>query len=267
MGNYKNYFGFQKEPFNQDVRIKDLYPLPALLGLEKRFLYTVDLCAAMAITGDVGTGKSTSIRYAASKLHPSGYKLIDVTANTGTVLEILRQICLSLDIDCKSNSITTLTRLLRTAIQDIAARKIKPVLIIDEAHLMRVDVFSQLHLLTQFEFDSKPIVSLIFCGENNLLDKLMYHTSRPLASRIVGRSHLDELKLKEMEGYLKHHLEIAGVNQQLFSQEAILAIHQAAGGLLRRANHLARGGLIAATSEECTTISAEHIRIASTEII
>ncbi|MBI5739147.1 MAG: AAA family ATPase, partial [Nitrospirae bacterium] len=38
-------------------------------------------------------------------------------------------------------------------------------------------------------------------------------------------------------------------------------------GLLRRANNLARGALMAAASEKCPVVSAEHVRIASTEII
>ena len=48
--------------------------------------------------------------------------------------------------------------------------------------------------------------------QNNLLDKLRYHTSRPLASRVIGRSHLEGLKAKDMAGYLKHHLDIAGIS-------------------------------------------------------
>lgn len=62
-------------------------------------------------------------------------------------------------------------------------------------------------------------------------------------------------------------VEIAGIREQLFSEEAILAIHQGSGGLLRRANILARGSLIAAAAEKCNIVSGEHVRIASTEII
>ena len=95
----------------------------------------------------------------------------------------------------------------------------------------------------------------------------MYHSSRPLASRVVGRSHLEGLTLKDMEGYLNHHLKIAGVKEQLFAEEAILAIQQGSGGLLRRANHLARGALVAGALEKNRTVSAKHVRAASTEII
>jgi hypothetical protein len=74
----------------------------------------------------------------------------------------------------------------------------------------------------QFKFDSKPLVPLILVGHNTLMDKLHYHNSRPIASRVVGKSHLDGLKLKEMQSYLMHHLEIAGIKEQLFCDEATL---------------------------------------------
>jgi type II secretory pathway predicted ATPase ExeA len=67
-----------------------------------------------------------------------------------------------------------------------------------------------------------------------------------------------------MAGYLKHHPEIAGVKDQLFADEAILAIHQGSGGLLRHPNNLARGALIAASREKCNVVSVELVRVAST---
>src|SRR3990172_3681734 len=71
------------------------------------------------------------------------------------------------------------------------------------------------------------------------------------------------MKLKDMQGYLKHHLEIAGIKEQLFSEEATLAIHQGSGGLLRKANNLARGALMAAAHKSSFVVSAEHVRIAA----
>ena len=60
------------------------------------------------------------------------------------------------------------------------------------------------------------LMPLVLSGQRCFIDNLSYHTSKPLASRIVGRSHLRELKLKDMERYIKHYLEIAGVKEQLF---------------------------------------------------
>jgi general secretion pathway protein A len=64
-----------------------------------------------------------------------------------------------------------------------------------------------------------------------------------------------------------HHLKIAGLDHSVFTEQAITAIHQGSGGLFRKANHLARGALVAAASEKCPQVSAEHVRLASTELI
>ena len=201
-----------------------------------------------------------------ASLHPSQYQIISVVASTGSIVEILKQICMALDIEWGAISLAKLMRTVRSAIAEIGKRKQMPVLIIDEASLLRLEVFAQLHTIGQFDMDSKPLLPIILAGQNNLLDKLVYLTSRPLASRVIGRSHLEGLKQKDMAGYLKHHLEIAGIQEQLFSEEAILAIHQGSGGLLRRANLLAKGSLIAAAREKSMVVSAEHVRLASTEI-
>jgi general secretion pathway protein A len=262
----RHFFGFTKEPFSPDIKIDDLYRTPGLDGMKERFLYAVNLGAVSIVTGDVGSGKSTALRYASSFLHPSQYLLISIVASTGSVVEILKQIAMALDVEWSSISLAKLMHTIRGAVMEIGKRKQVPVVVIDEASLLRLEVFAQLHTLGQFDMDSKPLLPMILAGQNNLLDKLMYVTSRPLASRVIGRSHLEGLKQKDMEGYLKHHLEIAGIKEQLFSDEAILAIHQGSGGLLRRANLLAKGSLIAAAREKCMVVSAEHVRLASTEI-
>jgi type II secretory pathway predicted ATPase ExeA len=69
-----------------------------------------------------------------------------------------------------------------------------------------------------------------------------------------------------MEKYLQHHLTIAGVDQMLFDPTAATAIHQGSGGLFRKANHLARGALIAATVDKSGVVNAEHVRLAATEV-
>ena len=139
-------------------------------------------------------------------------------------------------------------------------------MVIDEASLLRIEVFAELHTICQFEKDSKPWLPIILAGQNNLIDNLTYRTSQPLASRIVAKSHLEGVDLKGMEKYLQHHLSIAGVDQMLLDQTAVTAIYQGSGGLFRKANHLARGALIAAAEDKSSVVNAEHVRLASTEV-
>lgn len=259
-------YGLSGEPFAQDIPLQHLYPLPGLDAFRQRFDYAVAHSLTTVITGEVGSGKSTSLRAAAAALHPAQYRLISLVATTGSLLELLRQICLQLGDPPSSNSMAKMLALIRGLLIDIASKKQIPVLIVDEAHLLRLDVFAQLHTLTQLDFDARTLMPIILSGQSSLIDKLLFHTSRPFASRVVGRSHMEALQRDHMAAYLSHHLSIVG-GKDLFADDAVTAIHQSSGGLLRRAGNLARGALLAAAHEHCPTVTAEHVRLAVTEIL
>ncbi len=264
---YRTFFGFQKEPFGADLEMSEILKTPELVAVKERFDYTIRIGAMALLTGEIGSGKSTALRYAIGQLHPSEYNPLYVTASSGSILELYRQILTELGIDTATSSRAVLLRLLRREIQEIViGKKMKALLIVDEASLMRLDVFAELHTICQFQQDSKPYLPLILAGQNNLVDKLLYRDSQPLASRVVARSHLDGVNREDMQQYLRHHLAIAGIQKNLFDQTAITAIHQASGGLFRKANHLARGALIAAAKQQSIAVNAEHVRVAATEI-
>jgi len=265
--NYRSFFGLKKEPFGSDIRVSEILKTAELIDVKERFDYVIRIGAIGLVTGEVGSGKSTAIRYAAEHLHPSEYKSLYMTASSGAIMEFYRQLVNELDIHIKSNSKALMLRLIKKEItQLVCEKKMKVVLLVDEASLLRLEVFAELHTICQFEKDSKPYLPMILAGQNNLIDKLSYRSSAPLASRIVARSHLQGTDLAGMQDYLKHHLSIAGIKQNLFDQNAITAIHQGSGGLFRKANHLACGALIAAAANQAAMVNADHVRLASTEI-
>ena len=264
---YRAFFGFGAEPFGSDIALRDILETDDLIGAAERFAYAARLGGAALVTGDIGSGKSTALRYAVDRLHPSEYRTLFVTATSGSILELYRQISSELGADSKSSSRAALTGRIKREIVELAqGKKIRTVLVVDEASLLRLEVFRELHALVQFNRDTSPWLPLILAGQSNLVDKLSYRDSRPLASRIVARSHLEGSNREDMEKYILHHLKIAGVDMNLFDEAAITAIHQGSGGLFRKANHLARGSLIAAAAGKSSRVEAEHVRLAATEI-
>ena len=265
--NYHAFFGMTKEPYRSDLTHEEILETEGLLAVKKRFDYALRLGGVAVITGEIGSGKSTALRYAMSTLHPSAYLSLYVTATTGSVLELYRQITDALCLNFSSNSKVFMMRAIKKEIaQLVEDKKVKPVLVVDEASLLRLEVFHELHTLCQFHEDSKPYLTLILSGQASLVDKLMYRHSESLASRVITRTHLDSLNLEGMVQYIRHHAKIAGLSNSPFDDNAVVAIHQGAGGLLRKANHLARGALIAAAAAKSRTVGVDHVQLASTEI-
>jgi len=264
---YRAFFGLTKEPFATDIGGDDILETPELLNVKVRFEYVTRLGAVGVVTGEVGSGKSTAVRHALTTLHPSEYRSLYITASSGSIMEFYRQMKDALDIYLSSNSKALMVKAIKKEIVNLVLeKKQKVVVVVDEASLMRLEVFGELHTLCQFEQDAKPWLPIILVGQTSLVDKLTFRSSEPLASRVVARCHLEGVDLSGMEVYLKHHLAIAGVDRNLFDPTAVTSIHQGSGGRFRKANHLARGGLIAAATEKSGVVCAEHIRLAATEI-
>lgn len=267
MDNIRHFYGLKKDPFPQDVPVRDLYPLPALEPLKQRVNFAMHQKAITIITGDVGSGKSTALRYMADQYRTSEYQIISLIGGNYSLMELYRGILLSFGVEFSSYQISIMVKRIRDIFLEIASRNVTPILIIDEAHLLKRNVFNQLHTLLQFDYDSKPIMPVILCGQDGLLDHLMSTAARPLASRVLGKNHLEGIRKEIMAEYLEHHLKLAGLKKSIFGEQAVFAIHQSSGGILRRANFIAKAAMLAAAMDQQLSVSAEHVRIATTELI
>lgn len=232
---YKAYFGFKSEPFAKDIATKDLLKLPSMIGVKERFDYCTRLGGVMAVFGEVGSGKTTSIRWALSHYHPSDLRSIDIVANTGSITEFYKQLAWGLDLAPSANSKAVLLAESKAALKEIAtAKKQRIVILIDEAQLLRRELLAELHTVLNFDHDVANFLSLILYGQTTLLDHLQYRGAAPLASRVMAKSQLKPLSHSEMEEYINHHVRVAGVKKQLFEPQAITAIHQGSAGRMRR---------------------------------
>jgi general secretion pathway protein A len=264
---YIEYFGMKKEPFSDNIKEKDLLHLPGTLSVKQRVDYILEIGGVMIVTGDVGSGKSTALRWSINQYHRSEINCFYITANSGSTNELYKQLCWAIQLNVKSGSKSLLLREFKGAMKEILKQnKNKTIVIIDEASLLRADVFSELHTINQFNFDSEKMFSLVLVGQNSLLDKLRYRTSAPLASRVMTRAHLAKINGDQMNDYINHHLKISGIKTKIFSKNGVEAIWQGSGGLLRKANLLSQGALIACMIDKEEQVTEEHVRRASTEV-
>ena len=67
--------------------------------------------------------------------------------------------------------------------------------------------------------------------------------------------------------YLRHHMRVDGGRPELLDKQALTAIHQSSGRALRPANNIARAALMVAAPEQAAVVTAEHARLAVTEIL
>ena len=130
---YRIFFEMKREPFAADVDMEHILVTPALTAVSERVHYAMNIGAIALVTGEIGSGKSTAIRYVTEKLHPSEYRPLYIIATTGAIPELYRQLLHALGAPMKGVSKAIMVQRIRDELHELVqGKKLKTVLVIDE---------------------------------------------------------------------------------------------------------------------------------------
>jgi general secretion pathway protein A len=136
------------------------------------------------------------------------------------------------------------------------------VLILDEAHNLSTELLEEIRLLSNLETNDDKLLQIVLVGQPELDMKLDSFELRPLKQRIALRAHLSPLDEQDTDKYILERLMIAGGvsrSEQLFSPEAVKAIHQYSRGFPRLINTICENALITGYAQQLPTITPDVI--------
>ena len=146
-----------------------------------------------------------------------------------------------------------------THVNELGNDKVHPVFLIDEAHLLHQDVLEHLHILANYEWDSKALLSIILVGLPETKQRLALAKNRSLWSRIHTRLSLGDAKPGNTAEYVTHRLQRAGCERQLFNSDALALLHEQSQGRLRDVDRLATDALKVGARKKIKTIDRELV--------
>ena len=263
---YRKHFGLTRHPYDKDLAADDLFPSASLLELNARLKHLIDMRGIGLVTGDSGSGKTTTCRHMVAGLHSGLYRVLYVSMTTGNVMDLYKSIAWELGLSTERNR-AALFKQIRTEVSRLCAEnRVKPVLIIDEAHHLRTDLLEDMRLLTNYAMDSENRLTVVLVGHPELRRRMGMAALDALAQRIVVRANVRGIARDEMGAYLAHRLKLAGSELPLFEPPTVEAIFQASSGLPRKANNLAHHSLFAAAIAKAKTVTTEHLAAALQEL-
>ncbi|MGH9444883.1 MAG: ExeA family protein [Terriglobia bacterium] len=264
---FEAFFGFKKIPFSDHPDAKQLFASQAWTQLQARLQFLLDYRATGLLTGEVGSGKSTAARTFTADLHPGLYKILYLHWTSGSALDLLRQLARQLDLE-PAHLRGDLVRQISEAIVRLnQSKKQHPILICDEAHLLRHAALEQLPLLLNFDMDASHYLTLLLVGQPLLRRTLSLATHEALRQRIAVHYHLEGLSRPELDTYLAHQLKTAGLSSPLFDDSATQALYQATSGILRKVNKLALASLRLAAARQSTIVTETILLDAAPEAL
>jgi general secretion pathway protein A len=199
----------------------------------------------LALTGEVGTGKTTLCRYFLSRLGRK-VKTAFILNPHLSEMELLEAIVKDFGIrEAFSSRLALIARLNKFLLREsLAGNNI--VLIIDEAQNLKSDLLEQIRLLSNLETEKEKLLQVILVGQPELNRRLNLYDLRQLGQRIMVRFNISPLEQGEIKDYIHHRLSVAGSAGRIeFTDEAIRAIWEYSAGTPRLINTLCDRALLA----------------------
>ena len=120
-------------------------------------------------------------------------------------------------------------------------------------------------MLFNFEMDSKDRAVVLLVGLPQLNNTLRLVANEPLRQRISMNYKLDNLSKEEAKEYINIKLNGARCNTQIFDDNAIEAIVNAANGVPRIINKICDSCLIIGNSKKLNLIDTDIVMLAVNE--
>jgi len=129
--------------------------------------------------------------------------------------------------------------LLSNHIIDLHQQGRRLVIILDECHLLSSDCLHVVRTISNIETPEKKLSTCLLFGEDRLAQRLNHASYDSLRNRIYLRSELPPLSAEDAAQFIKYRLMTAGRLTDLFTPEAIVALHRGSRGIARSLNKLA----------------------------
>ncbi|MBL4889613.1 MAG: AAA family ATPase, partial [Candidatus Lindowbacteria bacterium] len=263
---YKEYFGLLDEPFRMTPDTRYLFRSSKHEEAISSLMYGIsEKKGFIAITGEIGTGKTTLCRAILNQIDEQTKTAI-ILNPAMTQLELLHSILddLGIEEDLESPTTKMLLDRLNIFLIEQAQAGGNVAVIIDEAQNLDTDVLEFIRMLSNLETEQEKLLQIILVGQPELNEMLKLPRLEQLRQRIAVRYHITPLDNKEVPLYIRHRLMIAGDEDCVtFTQQAIDAICEYSGGTPRLINIICDKCMLAAYACGRKEIDGE---IASTAI-
>jgi type II secretory pathway predicted ATPase ExeA len=263
---YLSHFDLKQEPFSSS-------PDPDFLWMGEKQAMTfqalkqsvLDPDGCVALTGDIGTGKTTLIRRLTQL---EGVAAVFVTASDPSLNRLdfcnlfAAEIGLNRRFDRREDFYASFTQFLAS---DFSTYR-KVLVIIDEAHRLNPGILREAIALSDLQIDKQKLLKTIFVGQREFNQMLTGAQSSEVLQSISGRYDLEPLTENETRGYIDHRLNVAGRQTPLFSADAVKEIYALSKGYPRLINIVCDHALLYGYSFNLKTVDGKVIRDCSRDL-
>jgi general secretion pathway protein A len=250
----RSRYHFHTLPFTREVPVDRLFVLDAITEAVDAVQHAVENRMSAAVIAPAGTGKTAMSRMLVARLPDARFRVHYCKVASLSKRDMCKEIAAVMGLKPAGAFNYLLRAIQAAAVTATDTDAVRPVLILDDAHELRPDVLGMFRALTNYEMDSRLVLSIVLVGQPPLAAMLRRPEHEDVARRIVHYAALRLLSRDEVEQYVAHRCAVAGSSQVPFDAASLDAIFEIGRGNLRATDLLALKALEVADRRKRDTV-------------
>jgi general secretion pathway protein A len=259
---FRSRFGFHTAPFTREFAVENRFSIgffdESLTALSR----AIEGRMSAALIAPAGTGKTALLRALAHSLPEARYRVHYVKVTELSKRDMCREIAVACGAEPAGSYPMLVRRLQERFLTATAIDGMRPVLFLDEAQDLRPDVLNILRTLTNYEMDSRLVLSVVLAGQTPLRDILKRESHESITKRLAHFAYLRLLSREETLRYVAHRCTIAGATAPPIDTRALDGIYEISCGNLRAIDSLAYKALELAHDAGVSVVDSNHVAAA-----
>jgi len=256
---FLNFFNISETPFTREFQIKNRVKFQHIENEALKLRNVIMRRQSGVIIGAAGMGKTVLLRSLRDNLPGAHIEFIYIKMAGLGLRDMTRQIADALRIDVKSGTSHLIKVMEAHFTEHYKDKNIQYVLALDEAHEIKPNAFQLLKGITNFNMDSKLIVSLILCGQLPLKDILCSSKFVDIKQRMNYYAMLRPLTKEETFDYIKSRIQFIG-DLNIFTERAMDEIHEISKGTMRAIDAISLLSMEKSFEKKVKVVDSEEVK-------
>jgi type II secretory pathway predicted ATPase ExeA len=267
---YQRYWHLAQSPFDNSFDTAFYSASGTHQGALLKMRYAIENRKGVCLlTGLHGAGKTYLTHVLEQELGDQFAPVVRFVFPQMSPAEMLAYIAIRLgcqdgEVHSRECGVDRILRVLEAQLLEFADRGQRPVIVLDDAHLLQPEHLQTLQLFLNVQQHAGDVCSLVLVGRPDLLPRVQRFGA--LDSRVAVRMSLHPLTKEETRAYVDHRLEQAGCEGEIFDEEAIQSLWELSQGNPRKLNQLCDLSLLVGYADSLSSVTPIELEAAALEL-